>query len=152
MCAIPRYERQIEKPTHRKTGRMLAPAELDDALAESELTPGSRDLIRALVRTCRPADFGGGGVGLDYAALLKTAARADVLGNHVREVAAHLKERHVDLLFVPGMSGYPIGSMYAFASGIPAMLLKKQPFDPGAVSALPRDHSSSRHTPAAWIR
>ncbi len=137
MSAIPRYDRKAEQPTSVETGTLIALADLDEALAGSQLTPGSRDLIRALMRTSRPTIFDGGGVGLDYGALLKTVARPDVLGGHVREVAAYLQERHVDLLFVPGMSGYPIGSMYAYASGIPALLLKKQAYDPESIANLP---------------
>jgi hypothetical protein len=137
MTTIPRYHRTAEQPASIETGALITLSELDDALAGSQLSPGSRDLIRGLLRTSRPAIFGGGGVGLEYGALLKTVARPDVLGGHVREVAAYLQERHVDLLFVPGMSGYPIGSMYSYASGIPALLLKKQAYDPESVNDLP---------------
>ena len=74
--------------------------------------------------------FPGGGLGVEYGALLKTAARPDLLAPHIAEVVAHLRTMAIDLLFVPGMSGYPIGAMYSQASGIPALLLKKQPYPP----------------------
>ena len=38
----------------------------------------------------------------------------------------------MDVLMVPGMSGYPVGAMYSVVSGIPALLLKKQRHLPGA--------------------
>jgi hypothetical protein len=56
---------------------------------------------------------------------LKTAVRPDYLAEHVAEAAAHLRERRVDLLLVPGMSGYPVGAMYSVVAGVPAVLLKK---------------------------
>jgi hypothetical protein len=94
-------------------------------IATSALSPGSQTLARGLLRLAAPAIFPGGGVGIEYGSLLKTAARPDYLSGHIHEAAAHLHDRQVDLLLVPGMSGYPIGSMYAMASGIPAVLLKK---------------------------
>jgi hypothetical protein len=62
--------------------------------------------------------------------MLKTAARPDLIAPHIAEVARYLHAAEVDVLFVPGMSGYPIGAMYSQASGIPALLLKKQPYPP----------------------
>jgi len=82
-------------------------------------------LLRGLLRVGTTRVFAGGGVGIEYGSLLKTAARPEYVAGHVAEAAEHLRERRVDLLLVPGMSGYPIGSMYALASGIPAVLLKK---------------------------
>jgi hypothetical protein len=101
-----------------------------DAIASSSLSRGGKALVTALLDTSRPRVFAGGGLGIDYAALLKTAARPDLIAPHIAEVAAHLRNADVDLLFVPGMSGYPIGAMYSQASGIPALLLKKQPDPP----------------------
>jgi hypothetical protein len=134
---LPRYERRIEEPASALGMTEVPVSELPVALDHSSLSAGSRDLVRALVRLARPALFGGGGVGLEYGALLKTAARPDLLRGHIEEVARHLVERQVDLLFVPGMSGYPIGSMYSMASGIPAVLLKKQSYTPWSVEELP---------------
>jgi hypothetical protein len=68
-------------------------------------------------------------VGIEYGALLKSAVRPDITGEHAREVAAHLRDRNVNLLVVPGMSGYPIGAMYAAVANIPALLLRKQRHD-----------------------
>jgi hypothetical protein len=101
-------------------------------LDKSSLSPGSRTLLLALLRTGTNCVFPGGGIGIEYGSLLKTAARPDEVGEHVREAAAHLTERRVDLLLVPGMSGYPIGAMFAYAAGIPAVLLKKQKPSPDA--------------------
>lgn len=123
-----RFDRAVEEPStgHAQPGPRIALADLDPALEGSTLSEGGRALARGLLRTARPVVFPGGGLGLDYASLLKTAARPDIVGPHVQEAARHLIDRGVDLLFVPGMSGYPIGAMYSLASGIPAILLKKQ--------------------------
>jgi hypothetical protein len=127
--ALPRYERPHEAAVAMEPLAIdaLIPREgLETAIAASTLTPGARDLVRGLVRLGRPAMFGGGGAGIEYGSLLKTACRPEFLGAHIREVAAHLHERKVDLLMVPGMSGYPVGAMYSVGAGIPAILLKKQ--------------------------
>lgn len=87
---------------------------------------GGQALLLGLLRIGTTRVFPGGGVGIEYGALLKTAARPDILGPHIQEAAAYLNSLDVDMLFVPGMSGYPVGAMYAQASGIPAVLLKKQ--------------------------
>lgn len=125
-----RYQRPDE-PTSRPDGETapdglltIGQDQLEAALAGSVLSEGARALAKGLVATSRPAQFPGG-LGLEYGSLLKTATRPDVVGAHVREAAEHLTDRGVDLLFVPGMSGYPIGAMYSLASGIPAVLLKK---------------------------
>jgi hypothetical protein len=131
--ALPRYERPHEaaSPMEPLAIDALIPREgLEAAIATCSLTPGGRGLVRGLVRLGRPAMFGGGGAGIEYGSLLKTATRPEFLGEHVREVAAHLHERHVDLLMVPGMSGYPVGAMYSVGAGIPAILLKKQKHRP----------------------
>lgn len=135
--ALPRYVREREDLGEPPLLPEMRLADFELALAESSLSTGSKDLARALVRLARPAQFPGGGVGLEYAPLLKTAARPDVLNAHVTEVTDHLHQERVDILFVPGMSGYPIGSMYAMASGIPAVLLKKQSYDPALLNDLP---------------
>ncbi len=103
---------------------------LKDRLEDSELTAGSQAMLGGLLRLGRPAIFPGGGVGIEYGGLLKTAARPDHVGLHVAEAADHLRSERVDVLVVPGMSGYPIGSMYSIVSGIPAVLLKKQRYLP----------------------
>ena len=87
--------------------------------------PGSRALLRGLLRVGTARDFPGGGAGIEYGGLLKTAARPDYIAAHVEEAAAHLRKQRADLLLVPGMSGYPVGAMYALAAGTPALLLKK---------------------------
>lgn len=130
---LPRYERPRE--THATVGNgdpgeLIPFARLDEALAGSPLSAGSRALLRGLMRTGTTRVFPGGGIGIEYGSLLKTAVRPDELGGHVREAAAHLREQQVDLLLVPGMSGYPVGAMYALAAGIPALLLKKQKLAP----------------------
>ena len=96
-----------------------------DAIAKSPLSPGSRALLRGLLRVGTARVFPGGGLGIEYGSLLKTAARPEYLAAHVQEAAKHLRQQRADLLLVPGMSGYPIGAMYALAAGIPALLLKK---------------------------
>jgi hypothetical protein len=126
--ALPRYERPAEPATPRAPGRTVIPPEGHEAaIAGSDLSEGSKALLRGLMRLGRTATFRGGGVGLDYEGLLKTAVRPDILGAHVAEAAEHLRRHEIDLLLVPGMSGFPIGTMYAAAAGIPALLLRKEP-------------------------
>jgi hypothetical protein len=126
------YDRPEEAERHltAATYPAIAPDELPAILAGSALSPGTRTLLRALLKEVRIATFPGG-LGLDYDSLLKTAVRPEDMGPHVQEAAAHLREQQVDLLFVPGMSGYPIGAAYAMASGVPALLLKKARHEPG---------------------
>jgi hypothetical protein len=124
-----RYERPHEVPVPQMPlleGEVMPFRELDRLLDGSALSDGAQGLLRGLLRLGRTTVFPGGGAGIEYGGLLKTAARPDDVGAHIREAAAYLHERQVDLLVVPGMSGYPIGSMYAVVSGIPAVLLKKQ--------------------------
>jgi hypothetical protein len=128
-----RYERRLEDAGnhHPSDPALLIPYEdARHVLNESSLSPGSRKLVLGLLRTGTTRMFPGGGVGIEYGSLLKTAVRPDELCEHIEEAAAHLLKKQVDLLFVPGMSGYPIGAMYAYAAGIPAILLKKQKSDP----------------------
>ena len=125
---LPRYERPRELVALQPdpTDAPLIPAErAAEMIATSALSPGSQRLAHGLLRLGRPAIFPGGGIGIEYGSLLKTAARPDFLAEHIREAAAHLHERRVDLLLVPGMSGYPIGAMYAVVAEIPGVLLKK---------------------------
>jgi len=125
---LPRYERprELADENHSDPDITLIPFEAStEAIAASALSPGSKAMARALLRLGRTRTFGGGGAGIEYGSLLKTAARPDLLGSHVAEAARHLQDQDVDLMLVPGMSGYPIGAMYSFASDIPAILLKK---------------------------
>ncbi len=129
--ALRRYERPHEAPLPPLGDAVSIPATaVNDAIGASALSAGGRDLLRGLLRLGRPAVFPGGGIGIEYGSLLKTAVRPDYLAAHLREAAAHLQERRVGLLVVPGMSGYPVGAMYALAAGVPAILLKKQAHDP----------------------
>lgn len=124
-----RYERRREAGTatiEPVPGEIIAFNDAAAVLDESALSPGSRRLLLALLRTGTARVFPGGGVGIEYGRLLKTAVRPDGLRGHVEEAAAHLREREVDLLLVPGMSGYPVGAMCAYAADLPAVLLKKQ--------------------------
>jgi hypothetical protein len=93
--------------------------------------------LRGLLRVGTARNFPGGGAGIEYGSLLKTAARPDYVAAHVQEAAEHLRECQTDLLLVPGMSGYPIGAMYALAAGIPAVLLKKTRLGDVDASAFP---------------
>ena len=134
--------RRYERP--REVQRTLLPVRPDalipyaaaaDAIAGSALTAGQRRLLLGLLRTGRPAVFPGGGIGIEYSSLLKTSVRPEFIGEHAREVARHLRDRRVDLLIVPGMSGYPVGATYAIAAGVPALLLKKQKAIPQALQS-----------------
>jgi hypothetical protein len=125
---IPRFDRSVERESGlvQTAGKPIPFDEAAAVLAASTLSRGSRHLLLGLLRSGTIRVFPGGGVGIEYGSLLKTSVRPAEIAEHVREVADHLRERRVDLLLVPGMSGYPIGSIYAFATGIPALLLKKQ--------------------------
>lgn len=128
-----RYERAKETAPVRQDescGDVIPYERAEAAIAASALSDGGRALLRGLLRTGRTAVFPGGGIGIEYGSLLKTAARPDYLASHIKEAAAHLREREVDLLVVPGMSGYPAGAMYALGASIPAILLKKQKHQP----------------------
>jgi hypothetical protein len=129
-----RYERPHEPARDTATiaaGDVIPYDQLDARLATSDLTPGARAMLRGLLRLGRTAIFAGGGAGIEYGSLLKTAARPDHVALHVAEAATYLHEHNVELLVVPGMSGYPVGAMYSVVSGIPAVLLKKQKHAPG---------------------
>jgi hypothetical protein len=128
-----RYERPREEPANLlpPAADEVVPYERADAvIAACGLSAGSCALLRGLLRVGCTRVFPGGGIGIEYGSLLKTAARPDYLAGHVAEAAAHLREKRVDLLLVPGMSGYPVGAMYAIVSGIPAVLLKKAKLQP----------------------
>lgn len=139
---IRRYERPREDSASSRRERIppIPFAEAERVIAASSLSPGSKALALGLIELGSIRIFPGGGPGIEYGSLLKTAVRPDIVGEHVREAATHLREKQVDVLLVPGMSGFPIGSMYAFAANLPAILLKKneirldRPFDytPGA--------------------
>lgn len=122
---LPRYTRPREDVVAAPREGIIPFAQTDAAIEVSPLGDGSRALLRGLLRVGTARVFPGGGAGIEYGGLLKTAARPEYIAGHVAEAAAHLHERQVDLLLVPGMSGYPIGAMYALAAGIPALLLKK---------------------------
>ena len=127
--ALRRYARPTESPS---AGAVVADearvpfARTASVIESCQLSPGSCALLRGLLRTGRTKVFSGGGIGIEYGSLLKTAVRPDYLAGHVEEVVTHLRGKAVDLLIVPGMSGYPVGSVYAIAAGLPAILLKKQ--------------------------
>jgi len=135
---LKRYERPhevghgAEAVVAISAGEVIPFGSLPECLAGSALTAGGQAMLIGLLRLGRSAIFPGGGVGIEYGSLLKTAARPDHIGLHVHEAAEHLQAQQVDLLVVPGMSGYPVGSMYSVVSGIPAVLLKKQKHIPGS--------------------
>ena len=129
---LPRYDRPLELPADGpdSLGLDISLADLDHALETSALSEGSRQLVRGLARLADVCHFPGGGLGIDYGSLLKTAARPEFIGAHVTEVATHLQRCRTNVLFVPGMSGYPVAAMYSLAAGIPAIFLKKAKPDP----------------------
>jgi len=139
VTALPRYERPVEHTTAIPCeGADPVPWECaPEVIAASPLSPGSKALLLGLLRSGTARTFPGGGAGIEYGSLLKTAARPDVVGEHVREAAAHLRRADADLLLVPGMSGYPIGSMYALAAELPAILLKKTSLSAAEAAAYP---------------
>jgi hypothetical protein len=128
--SLPRYVREPEhspvsaEPAART---LIARTDVATRAAHSALSVGAQDMLTGLCRLARPAVFAGGGLGIEYGPLLKSAVNPAYLHRHAQEAAAHLREQRAHVLLVPGMSGYPIGAMYASVSGIPAILLKKQP-------------------------
>jgi hypothetical protein len=122
---LPRYTRPREDAAVTSPAPTIPFARAADVIDVSTLSPGSRALLHGLLRTGTARVFPGGGAGIEYGGLLKTAARPDYVAAHVQEAAEHLRAQATDLLLVPGMSGYPIGAMYSLAAGIPALLLKK---------------------------
>jgi hypothetical protein len=134
---LPRYTRPREEPAAAPPESVIPFAQSDAAIDDSPLSPGSRALLRGLLRVGTAREFPGGGAGIEYGGLLKTAARPDYIATHVHEAAAHLQSQQVDLLLVPGMSGYPVGAMYALAAQIPALLLKKSRLDDANPNAYP---------------
>jgi hypothetical protein len=135
---LKRYERPHEfatGPDQPLDATVIPYAALEPALAMSTLSPGARAMLGGLLRLGRTTIFPGGGAGIEYGSLLKTAVRPDHVRLHVEEAAAYLHAHEVDLLVVPGMSGYPVGAMYSVVSGIPSVLLKKQKHVPGADAA-----------------
>ena len=125
VSTLPRYTRPREEAVAAPLEEVIPYEESDAAIECSKLGAGSRALLRGLLRVGSARVFPGGGAGIEYGGLLKTAARPDYLAAHVHEAASHLQERQADLLLVPGMSGYPVGAMYALAASTPALLLKK---------------------------
>ena len=113
---LPRYTRPREETVAAPLEGIIPFAQSDAAIDASTLSPGSRALLRGLLRVGSTRMFPGGGAGIEYGGLLKTAARPDYIAAHVLEAANHLRERQTDLLLVPGMSGYPVGAMYALAA------------------------------------
>ncbi|MDF2761319.1 MAG: hypothetical protein K0S83_53 [Thermomicrobiales bacterium] len=122
---LPRYTRPREETVAAPLEGIIPFTQSDPAIDASTLSAGSRALLRGLLRVGSTRMFPGGGAGIEYGGLLKTAARPDYIAAHVVEAANHLREREADLLLVPGMSGYPVGAMYALAARTPALLLKK---------------------------
>ena len=137
---LPRYERpreEVQDAAPIDAAACISFADCDRAIDACRLSAGSKALARGLLRLGSTKNFGGGGVGIEYGSLLKTAVRPDLLGEHVREAAAHLNDLQVDVLLVPGMSGYPVGAMYSLAAGVPAVLLKKVKFWAEAPASYP---------------
>lgn len=138
ISTLPRYSRPREEVVAVSPPEDLIPFDRsEDAIATSALSAGSRALLRGLLRVGSVRIFPGGGTGIEYGSLLKTAARPEYIASHVQEAASHLAERQADLLLVPGMSGYPVGAMYALAAGLPALLLKKSRLDEANPHAYP---------------
>ena len=134
---LPHYTRPREETVSAPLEEIIPFTQCDAAIDNSTLSPGSRALLRGLLRVGSTRMFPGGGAGIEYGGLLKTAARPDYIAAHVFETATHLRERRTDLLLVPGMSGYPVGAMYALAASTPALLLKKSKLGDANPNAYP---------------
>jgi hypothetical protein len=134
---LPRYTRPREENIAAPPEGIIPFAQSDAAIGASTLSDGSRALLRGLLRVGTTRMFPGGGAGIEYGGLLKTAARPDYIAAHVLEAADHLRACRADLLLVPGMSGYPVGAMYALAASTPALLLKKSKLGDANPNAYP---------------
>ena len=124
---VRRYQRNHESPAPAARERvpLIAESAIGEAIADSSLSPGGKGLTLGLAALASVRAFPGGGLGIEYGSLLKTAVHPAFIADHVAEASTHLRNAAVDVLLIPGMSGYPIGSIYSFAAGIPAILLKK---------------------------
>ena len=134
---LPHYTRPREETIAAPQEEIIPFSDCDAVIDNSTLSAGSRALLRGLLRIGSTRMFPGGGAGIEYGGLLKTAARPDYIAAHVSEAASHLRERRADLLLVPGMSGYPVGAMYALAANTPALLLKKSKLGDANPNAYP---------------
>src|SRR5215213_2174015 len=134
---LPHYTRPREETIAAPLEEIIPFSHCDAVIDNSTLSAGSRALLRGLLRIGSTRIFPGGGAGIEYGGLLKTAARPDYIAAHVSEAANHLREREADLLLVPGMSGYPVGAMYALAASTPALLLKKSKLSDANPNAYP---------------
>jgi hypothetical protein len=134
---LPHYTRPREETVAAPLEEIIPFTQSDAVIDNSTLSTGSRALLRGLLRVGSTRMFPGGGAGIEYGGLLKTAARPDYIAAHVTEAANHLRERQTDLLLVPGMSGYPVGAMYALAASTPALLLKKSKLGDANPNAYP---------------
>ena len=90
---LPRYTRPHEETIAAPLEGTIPFAQSDAAIDESTLSAGSRALLRGLLRVGSTRMFPGGGAGIEYGGLLKTAARPDYVAAHVAEAADHLRER-----------------------------------------------------------
>ena len=82
-----RYERRHEpdQPFRRERVPAIPAAEVESAIERSGLTPGAKAMARGLVDLAAVRTFAGGGLGIEYGSLLKTAVRPDIIAGHVQE-------------------------------------------------------------------
>ena len=125
-----RYERRHEpdQPFRRERLPAIPAAEVESAIERSGLTPGAKAMARGLVDLAAVRTFAGGGLGIEYGSLLKTAVRPDIIAGHVQEAATHLREKQVDVLLVPGMSGWPERISFTVAPARNSLPLMMAPF------------------------
>lgn len=126
-----RYVRAAEVPRQFTIdNQSIIPfTEAQPAIEASSLSQGSKDLLSGLLQIGSAKVFPGGGVGIEYGGVLKTMTRPDIIKEHIREAADHLREKEVELLYAPGMSGFPYAAMVSLESGISSVLLKKSKHD-----------------------
>jgi hypothetical protein len=87
---LPRYTRPREETVAAPLEGIIPFAQSNAAIDNSSLSAGSRALLRGLLRVGSTRMFPGGGAGIEYGGLLKTAARPDYIAAHVLEAANHL--------------------------------------------------------------
>ena len=74
---LPHYTRPHEEVATVPAEEIIPFSEAGDRIAASALSEGSRALLHGLLRIGTARDFPGGGAGIEYGGLLKSAGRPE---------------------------------------------------------------------------
>ena len=145
---LPRYTRPREETVAAPLEGIIPFTQSDPAIDASTLSAGSRALLRGLLRVGSTRMFPGGGAGIEYGGLLKTAARPDYIAAHVVEAANHLREREADLLLVPACRATPWARCTRSRRAHPRCCSRSRSLATPTLTPTQLVHSSSPRTPA----